>query len=438
MLRFSSPSSWCCLPSPPSLSALALSSFAWCCLPSPHLGVAAFSPSSVGWCFFVSSFFGWCFWVGLLFPSLLLGGAVWPPSLGGVASGPFSFCVVLPSFSPFWWCCFLSPLPFGCCLASFVERCCVVPSPFAWCRLPFPPSLGGARFSPLFCWVVLSTFSSFRWGCFPSLFCWLVLPSFLPPSGGAPLVPLFCWVVLLCLPLWVVLRLALSSFAWCCLPSPPLGGAAFGWCRLASLFRWCCVWPSLLLRGAAFLLHIWVWLLSPPLLLEGAALPSLSLGGVLGGATFPFSSVEWCRLASLFGWCCVWPSLLLRGAAFLSLLPWVGLVSLPSSVGWCCPPSPPLGGDAFPPSSVGWCCLPSPPLGGAAFSLLFPWVVLLGLLRWVVLRYSLSFLRGPSLGGSLSKRKIKKIQKNEVKNKKKKQRETKRKTKRRNQKKRKN
>ena len=176
-----------------------------------------------------------------------------------------------------------------------------------------------------------------------------------------------------------------------------------------------------------------VGLISLPLLLEGAALPSLSLGGVLDGATFPFSSVGWCRLASLFGWCCVWPSLLLRGAAFLlpllvvllslsSSLGWCclasfverccvvpspfawcrlpsppslgGLVSLPSSVGWCCPPSPPLGGDAFPPSSVGWCCLPSPPLGGAAFPLLFSWVVLLGLLRWVVLCYSLSFLRG--------------------------------------------
>ena len=40
--------------------------------------------------------------MGLLFPSLLLGGAAWPPSLGGVASGPLFFCVVLPSFSTFF------------------------------------------------------------------------------------------------------------------------------------------------------------------------------------------------------------------------------------------------------------------------------------------------------------------------------------------------
>ena len=95
-------------------------------------------------------------WCCLLSP-LLLGGVAWPPSLNGVALFPLLF---------------------------------------AWCSLPFPPSLGGARFSPLFCWVVLSTFSSFRWGCFPSL---------------------FSWVVLLGLLRWVVLRYSLSF----CVVLPP-------------------------------------------------------------------------------------------------------------------------------------------------------------------------------------------------------------------------
>ena len=145
---------------------------------------------------------------------------------------------------------------------------------------------------------------------------------------------------------------------------------------------------------------------------------SLSLGGVASG---PLSFCVVLPSFSPFWWCCflspllmgvvAWPPslsgvalfpLLLRGAAFLSLLPWVGLVSLPSSVGWC--------------------CLPSPPLGGAAFPLLFSWVVLLGLLRWVVLRYSLSFcVVLPSFttffGRVSFKKKNQKIEKNEVKNK---------------------
>ena len=180
--------------------------------------------------------------------------------------------------------------------------------------------------------------------------------------------------------------------------------------------------PLLLFGGASFLLLLlWVGLLSPPLLLEGAALPSLSLGGVLGGATFSFSSVGWCRLASLFGWCCVWPSLLLRGAAFLLLL-WVGLLFLSSSLGWCCLAS-----------FVGWCCVwPSLLLRGAAFLLLL-WVGLLFLsssLGWCCLASFVGWCcvipslfawcclpSPPSLGGSLSKRKIKKTEKNEVKNK---------------------
>ena len=149
-------------------------------------------------------------WVGLLSPPLLLEGAALPSlSLGGVFGwGYFSllFCWVVPLGLPLLVVLLSLSSSLGwCCLASFVERC-VVPSPFAWCRLPFPPSLGGARFSPLFCWVVLSTFSSFRWGCFPSLFC--CLPS--PPLGGAAFPLLFSWVVWLGLLRWVVLRCSLS------------------------------------------------------------------------------------------------------------------------------------------------------------------------------------------------------------------------------------
>ena len=107
------------------------------------------SPSSVGWCCFVS-LFGWCcVWPSLLlrgaafllhlWVGLLLGGAALPPSLGGVASGPLFFCVVLPFFSSFGWGCFPSPLLLG---------------GVAW-----PPSLGGvALFS--FC-VVLPPFPTF-------------------------------------------------------------------------------------------------------------------------------------------------------------------------------------------------------------------------------------------------------------------------------------
>ena len=144
-----------------------------------------------------------------------------------------------------------------------------------------------------------------------------------------------------------------SSVGWCCLPSPP---------------------PS---SGAPL----------SPLLLCGASLPLPSLGGVLGGATFPLSSVGWCRLASFvrcccvlpfpFAWCCL-PSHPLGGAAFSPSAVWVLLCLLllwavlrfssPSS--WCCLPSPPsLSEAAFSPSSVWWCFLSSPSsLGGAAFS----------------------------------------------------------------------
>ena len=123
------------------------------------------------------------------------------------------------------------PWLFGCCFASSsFGRCCVVPYPSSWCCLPSPSlseaasslssvwwcfisspsSLGGAAFSPSFAGRYCLTFSFFGW-CF----------------GWGYFSLLFCWVVPLGLPLWVVvLRLAISSFAWCCLPSPPsLGGS---------------------------------------------------------------------------------------------------------------------------------------------------------------------------------------------------------------------
>ena len=47
-------------------------------------------------------------------------------------------------------------------------------------------------------------------------------------------------------------------------------------------------------------------LLSPCLLLRGVAWPPL--GGVLGGATFPLSSVGWCLASSFIGsWCFATP-----------------------------------------------------------------------------------------------------------------------------------
>ena len=100
-----------------------------------------------------------------------------------------------------------------------------------------------------------------------------------------------------------------------------------------------------------------VGLLCPLLLFGGASLPLHSLdGGFWVGLLFPSLLLGGAAWASLFGWCCVWPSLLLRGAAFLLLL-LVGLLSLSSSLGWCCLAS-----------FVGWCCvIPSLFLRGAAF-----------------------------------------------------------------------
>ena len=184
---------------------------------------------------------------------------------------------------------------------------------------------------------------------------------------------------------------SLSSFWWGCLPSPPLGGAAF-----FHLLKGGAAWfPSSLsgvafpLSGAAFRPLLCVVVLCPLSSVGSRCLVSLLLGGVaffsspFGG--LPSSpSCGWSCFFPLFSWVvllgfftgrCCFSNLLLCAAAFLLLL-WVG--------------------TTFPPSSVGWCCLVHPGgvalfFGGAAF---LPWVGFLSplvFLLWVVLPFFLSF-----------------------------------------------
>ena len=98
------------------------------------------------------------------------------------------------------------------------------------------------------------------------------------------------------------------------------------------------------------------------------------------GWCFSFSFSCFVRLSSFssFGWCCVFPCLVLGGAAwFPSFFGWC--CCFPAPVWWCLP-SPPEGGVAFLRSPVAWCCLFSSFfLGGVAFLLSFC-VVLLGFL----------------------------------------------------------
>ena len=185
----------------------------WCCLVSSFFWVTLRFPSPFTWCCLVPSFFGWCccfffsclvvlssfhfLWVRLRSPSLLLNNAVWsPPPLGGVAF-PFSFCVIVPYFPSFGWCCLVS---------SFFWGVAVFPTPFAWCCLPF---------------------TSFGWDCVPLLFYWIMLSGLLL--------------------LWVGLRFP-SPFAWSCLTFPPLGGAAWSPPSFGVLLFF-----LLLLRGVVFL-----------------------------------------------------------------------------------------------------------------------------------------------------------------------------------------
>ena len=185
--------------------------------------------------------------MGLLFPSLLLGGVTWSPSLSGVALFPLSFCVVSPSFSPFWWGSFLSPLLLG--------------------GVVWPPSLSGVALFPL---LLRGVASFLGWGSFlsPLLLGGAALP---PPLGGAafflsffvvlPSFPSFLECLLLfggasflLLLLWFGLVSSPSSAGRCCLTF-----SFFGWCRLASSLGWCCVTPSL---------FAWCCLPSPPSLAD--------------------------------------------------------------------------------------------------------------------------------------------------------------------------
>ena len=58
----------------------------------------------------------------------------------------------------------------------------------------------------------------------------------------------------------------------------------------------------------------------------GAVSPPPPLGGVLGEATFPLSSVGWCSWHTPSLGVVVFPPFFLEGAAFLPLLLWVGLL----------------------------------------------------------------------------------------------------------------
>ena len=139
---------WRCIPLPLRGAAWFLNSLGGLsCLvvlpSSPLLGVAAFS-----------HVFCWVVLLGFLLPCrcfpLLFRGAAWfVPSLGGL-----SCLVVLPSFSSFWWDCFIPRLLLG-----------GAASPLGWCCCFFLLLLGGAAWSPL----------SFGWCCCFSFSCWVVL-----------------------------------------------------------------------------------------------------------------------------------------------------------------------------------------------------------------------------------------------------------------------
>ena len=206
--------------------------------------------------------------------------------------------------------------------------------------------------------------------------------------------------------LWAVL-LFQSPFRWCCLPSPSLGGAAWflpsldGVDVFLHLFGGTAFLPLPLGSGA----------FSPLVCCFSSPLVVLPSSPSCGWSCFFPSSVGWCCLvSSSFGRCC-FSSLLLCAAAFLLLLwvgllsprlqlggAWSTRVVLRCffSFAWCCLSHPPFGGAAFPP---GWCCwvfllwvvllfflllfvvLPSfSSFGWSCIFHLFCWVVLLGLL----------------------------------------------------------
>ena len=84
-----------------------------------------------------------------------------------------------------------------------------------------------------------------------------------PLLGGAAFSPVFCWVVLLgLLLLWVELRFP-SPFAWCCLVS-----SLCGWCCCFSFSFWWGSLPSSPLGGAAFS-TVFCWVVLAASSLEG-------------------------------------------------------------------------------------------------------------------------------------------------------------------------
>ena len=278
-------------------------------------GCSCFFSFSVVWCCLVSFFFGWCC-ISLLF----LRGAAFLRLLWVWAAFPLFWWVVLLGFLFFGW-------------------CCCFPSSFAWCRFPFPP-LGSGAFSPLFgctvrvglLWAVLLFQSPLRWcrpsspplggSCVPPLFGWVVLLGFLFFLCGVAVSLLLRGVAFLSLPLDSGAFLT-SSVGWCCLVSSSFSSSGwdyfspiFSWVVLLGPLLWCCV-----------VSFAWCCLSSPPF--GGAAFPSSLLGfPPLGGvAVFhsPFRGVAF--LPFPFSVELHFSPLLLGGAAWY-----------PPSVGWCCCP----------------------------------------------------------------------------------------------------
>ena len=233
----------------------------------------------------------------------------------------------------------------------------------------------------------------------------------------------FCAVLLGFFLLWMVLRFFPSPVWWCCLPSPPLGEAAFPPSLLTGGAAWC----SPFLGGVAFPISFQVVLPSFSFCCVGLLFsPPLLLGGVA------WSTLPWVvlRCSSLFAWCCFPFHVLGSGALLLStvgcclvfLLLWA-VLPFPSPLAWCCLPL--LWVELFflPPLSVGWGCLVSPALGVVAvFSVLLVGLLspslLMGGAAWcsyffgVVLLFSL-LLRGVAVQNqkekTQSKRKIENI-----------------------------
>ena len=285
VLLFTSPLSWCCLPSPPvGVLLLSFPLFSWVVLLGfllllwvvllsfPFLWVVVLS-HLFGWVVLLGFFLLWMvlmffftclvvlpsfpsLWEVVRFTCLLLGGA----AFYGWCCDSLSFGVELPYFRSFG-CWLRSPSPLlrgvvffslplvsGAFLTSSVGWCCLVSSSFGRCCFS----------SLLFC-VLLPSCPSSGWDYFlPRLLlggaAWstrVVLRCFFFLLRGAAFLPSICvspWVVLLgFLPLGGV-AVSPSPVSWCCLLFPPLGGAAF-----FHLFCWVVLLGLLLLLGGVAL-----------------------------------------------------------------------------------------------------------------------------------------------------------------------------------------